>query len=127
MTETQAPPSDTSKALGDDSKAADTTSIPARGRRFRLFPDGDYRVMQVADGGVKEIPKGSFIPIAGAPPFTDSVKAKRWIKTDSGDTLSGMQVVVVKLLELANVRAVNRPVVEVECKPKSLIGETSGA
>jgi len=97
--------------------------VPSRGIRKRVLGngEGDYVVMMVAPPD-SDIPKGSLVPLADSPQFESSTEAKAWLKTDEkASALAGMQVAIVKFLEIGRLKARNRPEIVFETKPKIVV------
>lgn len=90
---------------------------PQMANRYRLFDDGqgDYRIYEVAnhDG----VPKGTLLPIAGVPGFTQVELAKKWVN-NSGDKLQGKQIMILKGCEMCSVRVQTQTVVTPSWKPR---------
>ena len=97
------------------------TDKPARGRRYRVFPDGDYMVLQVAsqDSG---LPVGSLVPIPEVPQFESVSKAFTWIRGNGGQ-LTGMQLMVLRAHRICTVQTAPKVSVEIIEKPRELVND----
>lgn len=100
--------------------------LPKRGVRKRVLGkgEGDYCIYQVITEH-KVYPHGTLLPIAGTPQFKDSAGAMRWIRRESDDLLSGMQVMILRACELLAVRVQSKPTVVIESKPKVVVTDPS--
>ena len=96
--------------------------IPNRSKRYKLFDDeqGDYRVYQVATGNTQGSPKGSFVPLPGTPGFEAVAEAKKFLR-NSGDKFAGMQIVILRVHELASIQIEREPRAVMNFKPKKPI------
>lgn len=104
---------------GDDATPQAPASHPTKGRRFRVLGsgEGDYCIYQIAPED-SQFPKGCLIPLPDVPRFESAAEAMRWVRNDSGDVLSGKQVMVFCAHEILTVSVVNRPQVSIDKKPK---------
>lgn len=91
---------------------------PNRKKRYRLFDDdnGDYRIYQISSGA-SGIPAGTLVPIPDAGGFKNTQTAKGWLR-DHGEKLHGMQVMIVRGLEIIRIAVASKPVVALEAKPR---------
>lgn len=96
--------------------------VPERGRRKRYYPDGDFRIYQIAPAD-SDMPKGALLPIPGVPGFASTEAAQRWIKNEAGDMLADMQVMVFKIALIANIARRVTPELVVDVKPRTEFGE----
>lgn len=110
-------PSDTPK--GVPPPEAPRPSVPGRGRRKRVLGEGegDYCIYEIV-GVHQHIPRGSLLQIPGIPRFVNSKDAVDWVKTESGSTLHGKQVMVLKACEIMSITVEDRPTVIVRSKMK---------
>lgn len=109
-------------------KGKDTPKkVPARGTRKRVLGEGegDYCVMQVADGKNGDTPRGALIPLPGIPRFENTIEAMKWIRNESGDQLTGKQIAVVAFKELLDIRVETKPVVKISAKSKVTVNKPS--
>lgn len=106
--------------LGDDSRPLEPRKTRKRANRYRLFGDGDgdYCIYQAIGKGHKTYPEGALVPIPNIPRFESGAKAKQWIRTESGDLLIGMQVMVFKGLDLLQIATASLPRLVISEKPK---------
>jgi hypothetical protein len=109
--------------------AAPTAGSPppqakARGARKRVLGEGqgDYLIYEIIGEG-QQIPKGALMPIPGVPQFEDTAKALAWIRNESGDLLSGKQVMVFRACEILSLVIQQRPTVVIQAKPKVTIAK----
>lgn len=106
---------------GDDPEAPPRKKSPTRANRYRLFDDdtGDYRIYQLAskDSG---LPAGSMMPVAEVPGFKSTYLAKKFIE-NSGDTFTGMQLMIFKGLDICSIDVEVIKTVKVNFKPKTAI------
>lgn len=93
--------------------------VPQRGVRKRVLGEGegDYCVYEILGEGM-QAPRGSLVPIPGVPRFVDTAKALHWIRMESGDLLSGKQVMIFRACEILTLRVQAKPTVVIEAKPK---------
>lgn len=91
----------------------------AKGPRKRVLGEGegDYLIYEIMGDGA-QLPKGTLVPIPKVPQFEDTAKALKWIRNDSGDTLAGKQVMILRACEILSLRIAQRPTVVIEAKPK---------
>lgn len=103
------------------SKKEKSEAKPNRGRRYQVFPDGDYLIMQVApaDSGV---PTGALLPIPEVPHFESVAKAFSWLR-GNGEVVQGMQLMVMKAQRILTVQAAQKVSVELIEKPRQLVSE----
>ena len=80
--------------------------------------EGDYCIYECAPKG-SDMPKGTLIPIAGVPQFENTLAAMTWIRNESGDRLTGKQVMVFAAKEILDIRVQSKPVVSITTKPKT--------
>lgn len=92
---------------------------PERGKRFCVYEDGDYLIEQVApkDAG---LPAGTLLQIPEVPHFQSVRAAQQWLR-DNGDRVQGMQVRVVKVLRIYQIRTKQTVDVELFEKPRHLV------
>lgn len=90
-----------------------------RGARGRVLGagEGDYCIYRVIPPG-REMPAGSLVPIPEVPRFTSTQHAERWIRNESGDRLTGMQVMIFRATELLNLEITMKATVQINRKPK---------
>lgn len=114
---TQKPPAP--QTPGDDAVPQQPRSHPTKGRRFRVLGkgEGDYCIYQIAPQD-SQFPAGCLIPLPEVPRFTSCAEAMRWVRNDSGDLLSGKQVMVFCAHEILTVTVEPRPQVKIDKKPK---------
>ncbi len=100
---------------------------PTAGNRYQLFDDeeGDYRILEIAPAG-KDIPKGSLMPIAEVPGFTDTASAKKFIRA-SGELFEGKQLMIIKGIEICSVQVETVSKVAVNFKQKKPKGKAASA
>ncbi len=114
MTSTETPTDDPTPPKAKRAK-------PTAANRYQLFDDGDgdYRIYEIArkESGV---PKGALLPIAGIPGFESTYLARKFI-TNSGDKLSGKQLMILKGLEICSVDVQTVKKVGVKFKPKKAV------
>lgn len=93
---------------------------PTKGRRFRVLDgdDGDVCIVNLVGEGHASFPLGTLLPIEGVPRFQSKTEAKKWVRNDSGDLLSGMQIMIFTAHEIYNINVVNKPTVQITAKPK---------
>jgi len=105
---------------GDTHVAPPKKKVPARGTRKRVLGngEGDYCIYECAASD-SDMPKGSLIPIPNVPRFENSLKAMTWIRNESGDTLTGKQVMVFAAKEILDIRVASKPVISITTKPKT--------
>ena len=103
------------------SEATATVEKPARGRRYRVFPAGDYMILQVApqDSG---LPAGCLVPIPEVPQFESVAKAFSWIR-NNGQSITGMQLMVLRAHRLLSVQTAPKVQVEIVEKPRELVND----
>ena len=125
-TPTDSPPRSTSKRKGTSSKPRE--SIPQRGIRKRVLGkgEGDYCIYQIATSG-SDFPAGSLIPIPDVPRFEATTEAVRWIKNESGDLLTGKQVMVFRAMEIMTIQVASRPTIEIISKPKVVVNDPTAS
>ena len=105
----------------DEAEAPKAGSKPTAANRYQLFDDdtGDYRIYEILPMG-ESIPKGTLAPIATVPGFESTYAAKKWIN-NSGDLLSGKQIMILKGLEICRIDVETVSKVQVKFKPKKAI------
>lgn len=85
------------------SEVTPQSAHPAKGRRYRLWPDGDYCVFIVAtEGG--NLPVGTLTKVPDSPHFPGTKEAQKWID-NTGDLLSGKQVAIFRGYDIMNITA----------------------
>lgn len=94
---------------------------PKRGRRFRMFEDGDYIVMQLAPAE-GDLPAGSLVPIPDVPNFENCAKALSWLR-ENGHVVQGIQVMVLKAHRILNVQTTKKVQVELIERPRAVLSE----
>jgi len=87
-----------------------------------VFDDGDgnYRIYQIAGQTLAKergVPRGSLFPLPDAPGFETAKDANKWIR-NSGDALQGLQVALMKGVDIMSIEVESRPRVVVKTKPK---------
>tara|TARA_R110000803_G_scaffold48198_10_gene100116 strand:- start:10030 stop:10380 length:351 start_codon:yes stop_codon:yes gene_type:complete len=110
-----------STATPTDSPAAPPKKkVPARGTRKRVLGEGegDYCIYEIAPSD-SDLPKGTLLPIPQIPRFENSLKAMTWIRNESGDKLTGKQVMVFAAKEILDIRVASKPVISITTKPKT--------
>lgn len=102
--------------------------VPSRGTRKRVLGEGegDYCIYEIADGSTGA-PKGALIPIPGVPRFEKTVDALKWVRTESGDTLTGKQVGILAFKEILDIRVETKPVVRISAKSKVVVNDPEAA
>lgn len=124
------PPVDTSKKLdaptgetpvtASEGSTASGRKVPQRGTRKRVLGEGqgDYLIYEMIGDGHPAIPRGSLVPIPQVPQFEDTAKALAWLRNESGDLLSGKQVMVFRACEILSLTVQQQPKVVISSKPK---------
>lgn len=125
----------TSPLMSTDTKEAAVLETPTdtpepkkrkRGPRKRILGngEGDYCIYEIAaaDSG---LPHGSLLPMPNLPRFETTQAAIRWIKTESGDLLTGKQIMILAAKEIMSIQTEVRPTVSITAKPKIAIGDPS--
>ena len=104
----------------DSPVAPPRKKVPARGTRRRVLGkgEGDYCIYECAPSD-SDMPKGSLIPIPEVPRFENSLQAMTWIRNESGDKLTGKQVMVFAAKEILDIRVATKPVISITTKPKT--------
>lgn len=99
--------------------------VPQRGKRMRVLEGegGDYCIYEIAQPGVAKIPAGALLPIPTVPRFKDVADATKWIKNESGDKLSGKQVMIFRACEILSLTVQMKPTVVIQSKPKRVTNE----
>ena len=122
MTETATTPTD-AFPKGKTQKPA-RKAVPGRGIRKRILGkgEGDYCIYEIA-GTASDFPAGSLIPIPETPRFESTTEAVRWIKAESGDLLTGKQIMVFRAMEIMTIRVSSKPMIEIESKPKIVVND----
>ena len=111
-----------------EAEATAPKKVPGRSNRYRLFDDGggDYRIYRLMSATSGEIPKGSLVPLPGAPGFMATAEAKKWLRVNA-EKLNGMQVMIFRGLEIMRISVVARPTVNLESKPRTRVTEAAAA
>ena len=91
-------------------------ATPNRGRRHRLWSDGDYCVFILAAEG-DPLPPGALTKVPDSPHFESVATALKWI-ANSGDLLAGKQVAVFRGYRIMNLVAKTTTIVEIHEKPR---------
>ena len=104
----------------DSPIATPKLKVPNRGKRKRVLGkgEGDYCIYECAPAD-SDMPKGSLVPIPEVPRFENSLQAMQWIRNESGDKLTGKQVMVFAAKEILDIRAVSKPTILITTKPKT--------
>lgn len=104
-----------------DPKEPKPLKSPGRGRRYKVFPDGDYMVLQVAptDSG---LPAGALVPIPEVPQFEGVAEAFAYLR-NNGHLVEGMQLMVLRAHRILSVQATQKVSVELIEKPRALVSE----
>ena len=91
-------------------------AVPTRGKRYRLWKDGDYCIYQIAapDGG---LPSGSLVPLSDVPHFEGSKEAMKFVE-NSGDMFAGKQLFIMRGYEILKIEVQNTPKLTISKKPK---------
>lgn len=98
---------------------AEATSVPKRGKRYKLWKDGDYFVSQIAPPG-GTFPAGSLLPIPDVPHFEGTKEAMKFIE-NSGDLLAGKQLMIGRGYEILKVEVEQQPKLTITKKPKTQV------
>jgi hypothetical protein len=93
--------------------------VPNRGVRKRVLGEGegDYCIAEIIGQNAK-LPAGSLVPIPKVPRFTDTMSAIKWIRQESGDLLTGKQVMIYRACEILSLTVQTKPQVVISTKPK---------
>jgi len=126
----KAPQTSTPTLIEDEVEApqeAPKRKVPNRGIRKRILGngEGDYCIYQIV-GPDKDMPQGSLLPLPEIPRFESTVEAIRWIK-GSGEKLVGKQIMVLRAMEIMNIRVRAQPSIEIDSKPKIVVKEANEA
>lgn len=99
--------------------------VPARGKRMRVLDgdQGDYCVYEIAQPGAAKIPAGALLPIPTVPKFKNVADATKWIRNESGDKLSGKQVMIFRACEILSLTVQMKPTVVIQSKPKKVTNQ----
>ena len=126
-TPTDAPPRSTSKRKAASEKSP-RESVPQRGIRKRVLGsgEGDYCIYEIATSG-SDFPAGSLLPIPDVPRFEATTEAVRWIKNESGDLLTGKQVMIFRAMEIMTIQVASRPTIEIISKPKVVVNDPTAS
>jgi len=118
----------TTETPTDDAAEPGRKKMPKRGIRKRVLGDGegDYCIYEIAPQG-SQLPKGALLPIPEVPRFEETAHAIRWIKNQSGDRLTGKQVMVFKACEILSLQVTTQAVVKIASKPKTINYMPKGA
>lgn len=102
-------------------------SHPKRGRKKRVLGqgEGDYCIYEIAGPEHQGLPAGALLPIPLAPRFTDTVKAMRWIRNESGDLLTGKQIMIFRACEILSLTVQTKPTVVIQAKAKHTVVDPS--
>jgi hypothetical protein len=107
----------------DLSTPTDATIAPRsrkkRQRRYRLFEDGDYRVLAVSTGD-GNIPRGALLTLPDVPGFLSVNHAKKFIR-NSGDSFAGRQLMILRAIEILRCDVETKPRVVITPKPRSQV------
>ncbi len=99
--------------------ASDVASVPKRGKRYKLWQDGDYFISQIAPPG-GTFPAGSLLPIPDVPHFEGTKEAMKFVE-NSGDLFAGKQLFVGRGYEILKVEVEQRPKLTITKKPKTQV------
>ena len=101
---------------------AQETKKTKRGNRYRLFDDGtgDYRIYRIGTPD-QDLPAGTLLQIPGVPGFESTKEALAYIK-QAPETFQGMQVMILRGMEILSIEVQSKPLLNVQAKPKTLIG-----
>jgi hypothetical protein len=112
MSETEAPATDA------------PATVPGRGKRYRLWKDGDYCIYQIAapDSGM---PAGTLLQIPDVPHFEGCKEATKFVE-NSGDLFAGKQLFIMRGYEVLKVEVLNTPKVSITKKPKIQVTGPTG-
>ncbi len=91
-------------------------SVPKRGKRYRLWGDGDYCIYQcTAPGG--DFPDGTLLKLPDVPHFEGTKEANKFIE-NSGDLFAGKQLFIMRGYEILKIEVHNTPKLTITRKPK---------
>ena len=110
---------ETQTIAAKDVATAEAGSVPKRGKRYRLWKDGDYFISQIAPPG-GEIPPGSLVPIPDVPHFEGTKEAMKFVE-NSGDLFAGKQLFVGRGYEVLKIEVEQRPKLTITKKPKTQV------
>lgn len=107
----------------DETAAPSTDRKPTAGNRYRLIDDatGDFRIYEISGESHAPLPKGSLMAIPDVPGFTNTADAKKFIR-NSGETLKGKQLMILKAIEICSVQVQTVSKVEVKFKQRKAVG-----
>lgn len=109
---------------GDDTDPPGPAQHPTKGRRYRLFDDGmgDYRIYCIANAELvtRGLAPGSLLPIPEVPGFETTADAMKYIR-NSGNQFQGMQLMVLRGMEIVEVKVESNPRVTINAKPKQQV------
>lgn len=91
-------------------------AVPKRGKRYRLWKDGDYCIYEIAPPG-GAIPPGSLVPVPDVPHFEGTREALKFVE-NSGDVFAGKQLFIMRGYEILKVEVQNTPKLTISKKPK---------
>ncbi len=89
---------------------------PAKGRRWRIWADGDYCVYEAAAPS-SGLPAGALVPIPDVPHFASKREADTWID-NSGDLLGGKGLYILRVHDILKVDVEPKPVLTIHRKEK---------
>jgi len=96
--------------------ATQEVANPKKGRRWRVWADGDYCIYEAAGPG-SDIPVGCLIPIPDVPHFTDKREADKFIE-NSGDLFGGKGLYIIRVYDILKIEVNAQPVVKIHRKEK---------
>ena len=56
-----------------------------------------------------------------------TTEAVRWIKNESGDLLTGKQVMIFRAMEIMTIQVASRPTIEIISKPKVVVNDPTAS
>ncbi len=87
----------------------------ARQSLLRLFPQGDFVILKVAQGAEDGAPPGALLPLQPPMHFLSTGKAMKWLR--SGESGQG-RFVIVKFCKRLSLRASTQVVCKIDESPK---------
>lgn len=121
MTDTQAVPETPTDEATPTTKGKKHAK---RGTRKRLLGEGegDYCIYEI-NGDPTKAPLGALFPIPSVPRFEDTVKALKWVRQESGDKLTGKQIMVMRAMEILDIQVQTKTSVVIQSKPRKPVND----
>lgn len=87
-------------------------------QKSRAFKDQcDIVIHSIAPKG-GEFPEGTLLPLPSVPRFYSLKQANTWVVNEGGDLLMGMQIVIIRVLQISRVEIERKPTIKLVTKRK---------